>query len=113
MLLNKKVKVKKYQISKCTYPGCEEKILSNGLAIRFCKEHKKAKYRKKKEEKKENENQKIKHSNNTSVKIISKCQLDGCNNEFEIILLPRVYTYPKYCPEHRNEYKRKLFLKNH
>lgn len=112
MLLNKKLKVKKYQSIKCTFPGCENEIISNGLATKFCKEHKKTKYRNLKD-KKESDNQEIKHPCNTSLSIISKCLLDGCNNEFEIILLPRVYTYPKYCPEHRNEYKRKLFLKNH
>jgi hypothetical protein len=30
----------------------------------------------------------------------------GCDHQFEVRLYPRQFIYPKYCPEHRNEYKR-------
>ena len=34
------------------------------------------------------------------------CALESCNNQFEVKVYPRQYVYPKYCPMHRNEYKR-------
>ena len=39
------------------------------------------------------------------------CALDGCTKEFEVRVWPFVRIYPKYCEEHRNEYKRKRFIK--
>jgi hypothetical protein len=34
------------------------------------------------------------------------CDLEGCTHQFEVKIYPRQYIYPKYCPEHRNEYRR-------
>jgi len=34
------------------------------------------------------------------------CALEGCIHQFEVKIYPRQYIYPKYCPEHRNEYRR-------
>jgi len=34
------------------------------------------------------------------------CALEGCDHQFEVKIYPRQFIYPKYCPEHRNEYKR-------
>jgi hypothetical protein len=38
--------------------------------------------------------------------IQKQCALEGCHTVFLIKIHPRQYVYPKYCPEHRNEYKR-------
>lgn len=38
--------------------------------------------------------------------MVLNCALEGCNSQFEVKIYPRQYVYPKYCPEHRNEYKR-------
>jgi len=38
--------------------------------------------------------------------MVMNCALEGCDNQFEIKIYPRQYIYPKYCTEHRNEYKR-------
>jgi hypothetical protein len=38
--------------------------------------------------------------------MVMNCALEGCQNQFEVKIYPRQYIYPKYCPEHRNEYKR-------
>jgi hypothetical protein len=38
--------------------------------------------------------------------MVLNCALEGCDNQFEVKIYPRQYIYPKYCPEHRNEYKR-------
>jgi hypothetical protein len=38
--------------------------------------------------------------------MVLRCDLEECANHFEIKIYPRQYVYPKYCPSHRNEYKR-------
>jgi hypothetical protein len=38
--------------------------------------------------------------------MVMNCALEGCDHQFEVKIYPRQYIYPKYCPEHRNEYKR-------
>jgi len=106
---------------KCEYEGCNEEF--KGIATgKYCPEHRKQKYRKfidkekirKKKELKDatNPNQIIKHSYKTSIIIQGKCQLEGCGKDFEILVIPLTYTYPRYCEDHRNEFKRELFLKN-
>lgn len=54
-------------------------------------------------------NLKIKHEYTTSQKMVRKC--DCCNTEYEIIVTPGQIEYPRWCGEHRNEFKRNLFLK--
>ncbi len=38
--------------------------------------------------------------------MVMNCALEGCIHQFEVKIYPRQYIYPKYCPEHRNEYRR-------
>ncbi len=38
--------------------------------------------------------------------MVLNCALEGCDHQFEVKIYPRQYVYPKYCPEHRNEYRR-------
>lgn len=38
--------------------------------------------------------------------MVLNCALEGCGCQFEVKIYPRQYVYPKYCPDHRNEYKR-------
>ena len=86
----------------------------------YCLEHRKPKYRKiidrekiqaKIDHIRENtSNQNINHKYIETQTIVMKCELEGCNEEFEVKILPNIYVYPKYCKEHRNEYRRKRYL---
>ena len=103
----------------CAFPGCkvEEKMTGRG---KFCKEHRKKKYRKiidadvivsrKAEEDALNPNQTIVHKFTDPVKMVLTCDLGGCNEEFTITIQPKTSVYPKYCKEHRNPFKREMFL---
>jgi hypothetical protein len=51
-------------------------------------------------------NQTYKHAYTEVVTTVMTCALEGCDNQFEVKVYPRQYVYPKYCPIHRNEYKR-------
>jgi hypothetical protein len=106
----------------CSFPGCQE-IFMGTAKSKYCLEHRKKEYRKiidegKVEKKKldeisnnNNQNQIIKHEFSESVTMVLPCQLEGCQEEFTIKVYPKTFLYPKYCPQHRNSFKRKMFLK--
>lgn len=97
---------------------CEEVFFGTGKSM-YCSEHRKAMYRKIiDKEKIDNKNQYIKentanltfqHTYNKPETIIFACSLEGCCETFEIKINPNIYIYPKYCQEHRNEYRRQRF----
>ena len=103
----------------CCYPDCTEEFMGVGKA-KYCEEHKKPVYRKiidadriqaKKDYIKNNNfNQVIDHKLAKCQLSVLKCELEGCENEFKVLLIPNVTVYPKFCEEHRQEHKRKIFL---
>lgn len=56
-------------------------------------------------------NQIILHNFRKAVEKTCDCQLLGCRQEFAITLVPNQVLYPKYCHEHRSEFRRDTFLK--
>ncbi|MDO5576034.1 MAG: hypothetical protein Q4F84_03065 [Fibrobacter sp.] len=98
----------KLREKKCQYPGCE-KIFFGIHISKYCPEHRQDRYRIRKRSRPEDvniKNQTLKHNNTEVVEQVMECALEGCTNQFEVKIYPRQYIYPKYCPEHRNEYKR-------
>ena len=97
----------------CAFPGCGVLFMGLGKA-KYCEEHRKAKYRKELYKQNDNKGEAIIHIEHDEVyakKVMRVCELDGCDCEFEIILLPRLFEYPRYCVEHRNTFKRNHFIK--
>jgi hypothetical protein len=109
----------KLQMKDCAFPGCKKVFKGTGKS-RYCLEHRHRKYRKIidagkiaakiAEEESRTANQTLKHSFNEATLLTMNCKLDGCHNEFEIKVFPNIYVYPKFCPEHRNEHKRTMFM---
>jgi hypothetical protein len=56
-------------------------------------------------------NQIILHNYRKSVEKNCDCQLLGCRAAFAITLIPNQVLYPKYCTEHRSEFRRRNFLR--
>jgi len=76
---------------------------------KYCPEHRQDRYRIRKRTKPEDvniKNQTYKHNYTEVVTMVLSCALEACDNQFEVKVYPRQYIYPKYCPDHRNEYKR-------
>jgi hypothetical protein len=115
---SKKNHNEKTKLKQCAFPGCKEAFHGVGRS-RYCNEHRDRKYRKiidapkiaqkKAEEESKGYNQNIKHTYVNTQTVEMKCSLDGCKNTYIIQITPHVYVYPKYCEEHRNEYRRKRF----
>jgi hypothetical protein len=98
----------KLREKRCLYPGCAIEYFGFPNA-KYCPEHRKVTYRIKKQIEPENvniKNQTLKHDYTNVVTQVLKCAFEGCSRQFEIKVYPRQYIYPKYCPEHRNEYHR-------
>jgi len=97
----------------CAFPGCDVIFIGRGKA-KYCDEHRKAKYRKELYKKNDNDgeaNIRIEHNEIYATTELKTCALDGCDNTFEILLVPRIFEYPRYCEEHRNPYKRNTYIK--
>jgi len=124
IVIDKTVRKKKQVEKFCRFPVSEtEKCGKSFFGIgpsKYCEEHRKLKYRKFINQhlaaaKKaitpvmEEGNQVIKHKLQQATTYKCKCALEGCEAEFDIIVYPRTYIYPMYCPEHRSEYKRSRF----
>jgi len=56
-------------------------------------------------------NQIILHNFNTEIEQTVTCQLMGCCQNFSMTLIPNQLLYPKYCEEHRSEFRRQNFLR--
>ncbi|MDR0303786.1 MAG: hypothetical protein LBH98_03320 [Chitinispirillales bacterium] len=113
MQLPKTPRGQKFKEKKCMYPGCEK--VFHGIHIsKYCVEHRKDRYRIRKRAKPEDvnlKNQTIQHKYTTVVEQTMTCALEQCENQFTIKVFPRQYIYPKFCPDHRNEYRRERHLR--
>lgn len=49
------------------------------------------------------------HNFKKEVTKILSCELEGCEQKFEIKLIPNQILYPKFCEIHRNTFKRDNF----
>ena len=113
MQLPKSRRRQKLREKKCQYPGCG-KIFFGIHISKYCPEHRQDRYRIRKRTKPEDvniKNQTYKHNYTEVVTMVLSCALEACDNQFEVKVYPRQYIYPKYCPDHRNEYKRVRHLR--
>ena len=108
-------KPQKLKKKNCAFPGCNVEFIGRGKA-KYCDEHRKAKYRKELYKKNDNNGEgiaNIEHDEVYAKTVTRVCGLEGCNNEYTLTLIPRLSDYPNYCEDHRNEYRRKMFVVNH
>lgn len=105
-------KPQKLKEKTCNFPGCDVIFIGRGKA-KYCEEHRKAKYRKELYKKNDNTGGGIAHIDHNEVcakPVMRTCGLEGCENQYEIILIPRLFEYTNFCEDHRNEFKRTMFL---
>lgn len=56
-------------------------------------------------------NQIIRHNFTETTPTTCECRLIGCPRSFELTLIPNQALYPKFCEEHRSEFRRANFLR--
>jgi hypothetical protein len=102
----------------CQYPGCNDVYLGTGFS-KYCDLHRQREFRRKldainrQKRQQNNPNMIYKHENLVADYKEFTCALPGCCVHFTIMIYPNLFIYPKFCDEHRNEWKRKLFLAQH
>ena len=82
MQLPKYKKKKRIKLKVCQEPGCGREFWGHPIA-KYCELH----------------------------RDIKKCCLEGCNELFTIRVFPKQYIYPRFCEEHRNDFKRANYLR--
>lgn len=108
MQIPKTRRSQKKREKRCLYPDCGKIFFGIHIA-KYCEEHREDRYRIRKRATPEDvnkKNQTIKHEFTEVITQIMQCGLEECNVDFDVKIFPRQYIYPKYCPEHRNEYRR-------
>jgi len=94
----------------CREKGCGKKYYGHPIT-KYCEFHRDPKNRKKKDIIKTDitdDNQIFMHDFKESLEIMYKCEFKGCEEQFKIKIIPKIYVYPKYCDNHRSQYKRSL-----
>jgi hypothetical protein len=51
----------------------------------------------------------FKHNFSEVVDVQFKCQVPGCLRTYTIKIFPKQNIYPKFCEEHRNDFRRENF----
>jgi hypothetical protein len=97
----------------CQMEGCGKEFLGHPIA-KYCDLHRDPKNRNRKKkiiERPDVKNQDLNHKVSEVTDMEFVCKLIGCNEKFRVMVYPRQYIYPKYCPNHRSEYRRQNFTR--
>jgi hypothetical protein len=90
----------------CTHPGCES-VFEGYPHTKFCEYHKDIKTREVKKVEKESCIFIFEQATFEKQKIEKDC--DCCGKSFVIELYPNIKEYPRFCEDHRSEYKRYFY----
>ena len=113
MQLPKSKKKKRIKLKICQEPGCGREFWGHPIA-KYCPIHRDIKNRQKQKKDVENIDAKnivFRHNYTDVLDLKFRCCLEGCDNLFEIKVFPKQFIYPRFCNEHRNDFKRANFMR--
>jgi len=113
MQLPKYKKKKRIKLKVCQEPGCGREFWGHPIA-KYCELHRDIKQRQKQKkdiDSIESKNMIFRHNYAEVIEVNFKCCLDGCDAMFPIKIFPKQFVYPRFCMEHRNDFKRNNFLR--
>ena len=113
MQLPKYKKKKRIKLKICQEPGCSREFWGHPIA-KYCELHRDIKQRQKQKKSMdsiESKNIIFRHNYTESMDLTFKCCLEGCDEKFTIKVFPKQTVYPRFCMEHRNDFKRENFLR--
>lgn len=113
MQLPKYKKKKREKLKICQEPGCGKEFWGHPIA-KYCELHRDIRFRQRRRRVYESvdvKNQIFNHKFHEVTDVEFACQLPGCGRKYKIRVFPKQYVYPKYCEEHRNEFRRESFLR--
>ena len=109
--LPKYKKKKRIKLKICQY--CGKEFWGHPIA-KYCELHRDVKQRektKKPTEPLDANNRVFEHEYLEVVEQEFTCELDGCGKTFMVKVFPKQFVYPRYCDEHRNEFKRRNWIR--
>lgn len=113
MQLPKYKKKRREKLKICQEPGCGKEFWGHPIA-KYCELHRDIRFRQRRKRVYESvdvRNQVFNHKFHEVTDVEFACQVPGCNRRYIIHVFPKQYVYPKYCEEHRNEFKRESFIR--
>ena len=111
MQLPRYKKKKRLKHKVCQEPGCGKEFIGHPIA-KYCDFHRNIANRTRKTKEYEAVDVKnfvFKHGFTEVTELELNCQLPGCTAKYLVKIFPKQYIYPKFCIDHRNEYKREAF----
>jgi hypothetical protein len=113
MQLPKYKKKKRIKLKVCQEPGCGREFWGHPIA-KYCDLHRDIKQRakhKKEFESVEVKNMVFKHNYTEVLDLDFICCLEGCDQRYVVKVFPKQFVYPRYCVEHRNDFRRSNFAR--
>lgn len=113
MQLPKYKKKKRIKLKVCQEPGCGREFWGHPIA-KYCELHRDIKNRQKQKKDFDNietRNMVFRHNFTEVIESSFLCCLKGCDSTFEIKVFPKQFVYPRFCLDHRNDYKRQHFIR--
>ncbi len=113
MQLPKYKKKKRIKLKVCQEPGCGREFWGHPIA-KYCELHRDIKQRakhKKEFESVDVKNMVFKHNYTEVLDLEFCCCLIGCDSKYMVKVFPKQFVYPRYCLEHRNDFRRANFIR--
>lgn len=111
MQLPKYKKKKRIKLKICQY--CGKEFWGHPIA-KYCELHRDVKQREKTKKSPEPGDSNNKTHQHDFIEVIEEswvCELDGCSKEYTVKIFPKQFVYPRFCEEHRNEFRRRNYAR--
>jgi hypothetical protein len=105
--LPKYKKKKRIKLKICQY--CGKEFWGHPIA-KYCELHRDVKQREKTKKSPEPGDSNNKTHQHEYIEVVEEnwiCELEGCGKEYVVKIFPKQYVYPRFCEEHRNEFRRR------
>ena len=111
MQLPKYKKKKRIKLKICQY--CGKEFWGHPIA-KYCELHRDVKQREKTKKSPEPGDSNNKTHQHEFIEVVEEnwvCELEGCGKEYVVKIFPKQYVYPRFCEEHRNEFRRRNWIR--
>ena len=111
MQLPKYKKKKRIKLKICQYRGKE--FWGHPIA-KYCELHRDVKQREKTKKSPEPGDSNNRTYNHDFIEVVEEnwiCELDGCGKSYVVKIFPKQFVYPRFCEEHRNEFRRRNWIR--
>ena len=111
MQLPKYKKKKRIKLKICQY--CGKEFWGHPIA-KYCELHRDVKQREKTKKSPEPGDSNNRTYSHEFIEVLEEnwiCELDGCGKSYVVKVFPKQYVYPRFCEEHRNEFRRRNWIR--